>query len=348
MELQQRMRSFFIIPAVCVFLATGCGPSQPAPASAPAVSDRTTDAAIATAEQLIEESRWKEAESVLTALVVKAPTNAHAHELLGEVLSSIAVEARDAGRTEEFQTGIQRAFDSYMKAVSLAPGQAGLHHAAGVIADLAGRPDEARALYQRASDLAPDNPQFLLYLAQSASRAEEYPKATAALVKLLRIEPDEPWAYACLAEVELAEERYNMALDHIRQARSIAPEELGFRSTEAKILRRLHQPENALELLLALPVEQQLTEPITFEIAVCHTMLGDHFKAAEAWERCCRADAQNWRAACEASECYIRARRLDLAKVWLDASLMIAPDQPKVHGLQKLFQQAAASAAASP
>jgi Flp pilus assembly protein TadD len=342
-----------LFPSIAAIFAftlglSGCGKKQPSPATtspAAAVSDRTIDAAISTAESLMNERKWPEAESVLVALIVKAPNHAHAHELLGEVLSSVAIDARDSGQTEQFHVGIEKALASYMKALSLDQTNAGLRHSAGVIADLAGHPEQARALYQRAADLAPDNAQFLLYLAQSSTRAEDYPKAMASLARLIKLDPNEPWAYACLAEVDLAERRFNMALDHIRKARQLDAEEVGFRSTEAKVLRRMQMPKDALELLLALPIEVQLQEVVTFEIATSHAMLGDHMKAAEAWERCYRADPKNWRAACEASEAYIRAGRRDLAKVWLDAALMLAADEPKVHGLQKLFLQSGSDAA---
>jgi tetratricopeptide (TPR) repeat protein len=335
-------------PAITLTLATivvpGCREETKTPQTQPAVSANDADAAISTAEALVSAQKWSDAESVLTALVARAPESVQGWQLLGEVLSAQALEARDRGNSEAFASLIERAAGAYGHAVELAPKNAGLHHSAAVIFDLAGRPEDALALYQRASDVEPSNTQYLLYLAQAFTRAEEYPKATAALVKLLQIDKDEPWAYACLAEIDLAEKRLDMAADHIRKARELNPDETSFRITESRILRRHGKPKDALELLLPLPEADQLTEAATFEIASGYAMLGDHEKAAQAWERCYRADPRNWRAACEAGEAFVRAKQFESAKAWLEIARLQAPDQPRVKGLESLISGRVATA----
>ncbi len=281
---------------------------------------------------------------MLEALLKKSPDSPQGWQLLGEVQSTQALMARDQGRADEFIERINHAAAAYAQAVRRSPENAPLHHAAAVVFDLAGKSKDALALYQRASDLEPQNTQFLLYLAQAMTRAEEYTKATATLARLLKIDPSEAWGYACLAEIDLAEKHTSMALDHIRKAREIDPDQKAFRITEAKVLRRSGKPRDALELLLALPEAETVAEAPTFELATSYEMIGRPDKAAEAWERCYRSNPSGWRAACEAAEAFIRAKRLPEAKVWADIARTQAPSEPRVAGLEKLLAQANSAA----
>ncbi|MHC4415926.1 MAG: tetratricopeptide repeat protein [Planctomycetota bacterium] len=331
------------------WLAAGVGPvacgEKPEP-PAVAVPPVAVDAALAAAEQYFTRRELPQAEAILATLIEKAPREPRAHELYGRLLYVKGVEAGQRGDPRLASALIGQAYERYRMAVDSAgdfdPGSgAGLEQSAGEIAVAAGRPDAALGHFQRAGRLDPINPKHALFEAQVLLQMRRLEGARSALKRVLVLDPDEAFAHASLATLALEENDHGKAIEHIEEARRIAPRTLALRIQEAKVRRLCGQPRWALELLVTLGEQPRAEEAVAHEIAECYRILGEPAKAAEAWahryhRRQGRATA--WRAAVRAAEALLEAGRRDEAWSWYEEARRIAPEAPEVRSLERSFE----------
>ena len=115
---------------------------------------------------------------------------------------------------------------------------------------------------------------------------------------------------------------FDEAIESIRtaRARSVARgTESGFpfRVAEARILREAGKPRGAAELLFAVdPLEH--TRESTSELAAACTAIGEHQRAAQAWERFYQRNPGDVDSMLQAARCWVRAGQPERAASWLE------------------------------
>lgn len=314
--------------------ASPTSPNEPPPTAAQIA------AALDAANEYLSADHFTEAELILLKLIERAPKNLSAQEMLGQLRLRQGLAAQEAGQTAVAERYFQQADEAYRRIVELDPTNAGLRQSAGEIALLAGRSARALELFREAETLDPENPKHPLYAAQMLTQMERYDEARIAIERVITLDFDEPYAYATLAAIELEEGNFDLALEAIREARLISPQELGFRVVEAKVLRRSGQPEAALALLVPLKGELATEEMVVHERAASHTALGQHTAAAAVWAARCRAVPGEWRSALRAAESYLAAGDRMTAMTYVELAALIAPHEREVKVVEEKVRQA--------
>ncbi|MCP3903862.1 MAG: tetratricopeptide repeat protein [Planctomycetes bacterium] len=314
---------------------------DPAPAAAAARPDATAvDTALDAAQQYLDSDDLPKAEAVLAVLLEKAPRDARAHELLGQILVRRGVMARAAGDAEAAAAANAEAYEHYTLALEVDPESAGLHQSAGVVAQAAGLPEEALAHYRRAAEIDPRQAQYPLYAAQVLIEDRRYDEAIETLEVVIVLDPDEPLAHASMAIVALEQDRHDDALGHIAEARRIVPSDLRFRAQEARIHRRRGAPERGVELLQALDGRARTTEIVATELAACYAALDQHGQAAIVWEqrfRAMRGNPAAYREAVRAGRAYLRDGAIEPARGLLSEAKVLAWNAPEVKQFEDEF-----------
>jgi predicted Zn-dependent protease len=304
----------------------------------PPVSAESVEASLQAAGTYVNAGELVKAEAILGRLVERAPGNVHARELLGQVLVMQAAEADAAGDPAGAAAARREAYEHYRAAAEADAESSGLQQSAGMIALTAGLPEAALAHFRAAEALAPGDVQPPLFAAQVLLQMERRDEARTALQRVLALDPDESRAHASLAVICLEEERYADALDHIAEARAIDPADHGLRLMEARIRRRAGDPRAAVELLAALLPEERADAGITAELAASYTALGEHVKAARAWEHRYerrRTEPTAYLAAVEAARSLLAAGRLAEARLWLEQARLAGRNAPAVRELER-------------
>lgn len=320
------------------------GGSAAAPARAtskePPPTAAQISAALDAANEYLSADHFTEAELIVLKLIERAPDNLSAQEMLGQLRVRQGIAAQEAGQREIAARFFQQADEAYRRIVEMDPTNAGLRQSAGEIALLAGRSERALELFREAESLDPENPKHPLYAAQMLTQMKRYDEARLAIERVITLDFDEPYAYATLAAIELEEGNFDLALEAIREARLISPQELGFRVIEAKVLRRSGQPEAALALLVPLKGELATDETVVHELAASHTALGQHTAAAAVWAARCRAVPGEWRSALRAAESYLAAGDRLTAMSYVELAQLIAPGEREVKDVEAKVRQA--------
>jgi predicted Zn-dependent protease len=308
--------------------------------AAPSVSTESIETAMRAAESYLNTRNYSSAEAILAELVRQAPSHAGAHELLAQVVAAQAAAARERGDEATATRLFRQSHETYLKVIELQPPSAGLQQSAGMIAASAG--DEAVALrhFRSAGLLDPANAQHPLYEAQLLIKAGQFEEARQALARVLAIDPSEAFARASLASIALEENRCDEALLAIGEARAIDAASVELRIVESRIHRRCAAPQRAIELLAGLSETERAREAVAFELAAAYSAMGEHIKAARAWEhRFVRSplEPRAWTAAVHAAECLLAAGEREQAWLWYRQAQLAAPSAPEVRELEARF-----------
>ena len=349
MQRSRAGNSFAVLGVLASIGLIGCS-EQPdassanaAPTSQTPVTPEAVEAALSSAQQYFVEQKIFEAELILRKLIERAPQEYRAHELLGQVLLATAMQPVAEPDPRAAAQAIVQAYEEYRQATQLIPDQvdptvaAGLNQSAGEIASIAGRLDDALDHFQRAGRLDPVNPKHPLYEGQILLQRRRLAEARRALQRVLVIDPNEAYAHASLATVALEQDDQVQAIEHIEEARRIAPNDLTIRVQEARVRRLCDQPRRALELLVLLTEQERAEEAVVSEIASCYRLLGQPAKAAQAWRHRYQLRPEAWRAAARAAQAYLDAKQPDEARWWYERARLAAPTSPEVKSLDEAF-----------
>jgi tetratricopeptide (TPR) repeat protein len=340
------LNSILMIAAAAAL--SSCGGSSDSSSSAPAaqhappaeaVSREAAAAALDAADRYIKGQELSSAEAILIPLIEKAPREVAARDLYAQVLMMQAMSLRQRGKSGEAGLKFAQSYQQHQAAIALQP-TAARQQAAGMIALESQQLDNALTHFNEAARLDPQNPQHPLHAAQVLLLLRRIDEASAAAEAVLKIDAQEPLAHATLAAIALEKSEIEKAGQHIARARQIDPRSVGLRVQEAKILRRANEPARVLELLAALSDEERAQEAVTYEIAAAYGMLGDHMKAARAWEHRYRhgaMDPAQWKAAVEACKALLEAGETEQAQLWLQYAKLAAPSDPAVIALESRF-----------
>jgi tetratricopeptide (TPR) repeat protein len=342
--------------ASSAFVQFGCGRDSAEPHAAAAADRQQTAAAVSQAQPLPSENIEKslaaaqsyldsqeieKAQSILLTLIDRAPGEVRAREMLGQSYVFAALNAHNRGEVSIAADLRRKAYEQYKIATELSPHVAGLHHSAGLMAMQAGHPRSALTHFQAAERLDRHNPQYPLYAAQLLIQTQRFDEADAALHRVLALDPDEPLAHASLAMIALEQSDFEQAVMRISEARRIKPDDLALRVQEAKIRRRMGDPQRGLELMIGLSAADRAQDMVAFEIAASFDQLNKPMEAAKAWQHVFQSNQlapRAWLAAVRSGEFLIKAGERERAAWWLQQAQMAAPDAPEVKALAELIR----------
>lgn len=311
----------------------------------PTVTQEAIEAALSAAQQYLVQQELTKAELILRKLIERAPQEYRAYELYGQVLLAMGMQVGAQRDPQAATDAIVQAYQQYRRATELVPSDieptvaAGLHQSAGEIASIAGRLDDALNHFQRAGRLDPVNPKHPLYEGQILLQQRRLAEARRALQRVLAVDPNEAYAHASLATIALEEDDQVQAIEHIEEARRIAPNDLTIRVQEARVRRLCDQPRRALELLVLLTEQERAEEAVASQIASCYRLLGQPAKAAQAWQHRYQLRPDAWRAAARAAQAYLDAKQPDEARWWYERARLAAPTSPEVRSLGEAFSR---------
>jgi Tfp pilus assembly protein PilF len=282
--------------------------TTPAPSDEPAGPATTASAAVI--EQVLDSARHsldtqepEKAEIVLRAAIDKAPEDQDLRIMYGETLLAL-------GKTRE-------SYSEYEKAIFIGPDHAELRFTAGTIANAAGMTEQSVEHFSMAQSQDPTNAKHPLYLAQIQRKMGDLEAAKASLLRAVKIDPSLDIAWGVLANIALDENNLSLATNHIKRARQLAPSNIQWRLTEARIHRRENHPEDALRLILALDEAQLLADPMLLsEAGLCYGMLRRPADAADLYGRAVERNPENPDLLYEAALWHQRADLGDAAVVY--------------------------------
>ncbi len=309
----------------------------------PTVTQEAIEAALSAAQQYLVQQELTKAQLILRKLIERAPQEYRAYELYGQVFLATGMQAGAQGDPQAATDAIVQAYQQYRRATELVRSDtepttaAGLHQSAGEIASIAGRLDDALNHFQRAGWLDPVNPKHALYEGQILLQQRRFAEARRALQRVLAVDPNEAYAHASLAMIALEQDDQVQAIEHIEEARRIAPNDLALRIQEARVRRLCDQPRRALELLVLLTEQERAEEAVASQIASCYRLLGQPAKAAQAWQHRYQLRPDAWRAAARAARAHLDAKQPDEARWWYERARLAAPTSPEVKSLDEAF-----------
>ncbi len=275
----------------------GTGPEEADAASThqstKATPAHAIEAALGAARSYQASEEFAKAEAVLRAAVEEHVDDQALRLAYAEVLLNLE-RAADA-------------YEQYEAALAIGPQDAAIEFQAGTLASSIGKPERALEHFSMARAAEPGSAEIALYLGVTQHRLGLVDEAKVSLLAAVKLDDEEPVAPAVLAQIALDENEPDLALRYIRRSREIDPTQLAHRILEARILRRLNKPEEALTLMLALPKEQ-LHEPVVLEICSgCMGLLGRPADAAALYEEALAAQPTNADLAFQAAQWHERA-----------------------------------------
>ena len=179
----------------------------------------------------------------------------------------------------------------------------------------------------RAAD--PGNAETALFLGAVQQQLGMTAEAKASLLSSYKLDESRSEAAAMLAQISLDENDASLALRYIRRARVAEPEQVAHRVLEARILRRMNKPEEALTLLMALP-PQQLYQPVVLEVcSACMGLLGKQAEAIGLYEQAIEHDPTQPEYAFQAAQWHERAGNTNEALAQAKRAAMLGHAQAR-------------------
>jgi len=172
------------------------------------------------------------------------------------------------------------AYEQYLAGIEIGPESWNAHFTAGTIANTIDSPEIAAGHYAAAMRLDPNNLETPLYLAAIQQKLNRLDEAKASLALAGKLNPSDARIYAMRAEIAMRENKATIALEQVRRAREIEPNDLGLILREARALKRLREIEEAIELLMALPMDQAMSSDAVVLLAECLGSVGRFDDAA--------------------------------------------------------------------
>lgn len=243
-------------------------PSTRPPEADPSARDASArvDAILDRVSTLRRDGKLAEVIAVLQAAIAENVGIQRLHVALAEAML-------ESGRPND-------AYEQYVQALASGERTPALEFQSGTVASSIGRNDRAMEHFAAAQAQDQSNPEYPLFLGQTALLMGKVSEARAALARSLRLKDDDARAWGALAEVSLRENALDSALQQVRRARQLDPRGTVYRFIEARVHVRANRPAEAAELLLPLDAPEREAEPIARLLADALTMTGRGDEAA--------------------------------------------------------------------
>lgn len=199
----------------------------------------TIDAILDSARTLSSEDDHVKAEAILAEAVRQYADNQ-------ELRLALANEYLELKKPKE-------AYEQYTAALTIGPRDPKIEFTAGTVASTLAMPERAVEHYSAAQSADPTNADYPLYLGQVQAKQGQSDAAKASLLRAAKLNPERAIIWGTLADIALRENNANLAAQHAGKARKLDPSNSVFRLIEARAYNRIGKPEEALELLIAMP-----------------------------------------------------------------------------------------------
>lgn len=166
------------------------------------------------------------------------------------------------------------AYGQYIAGIEIGPSTAVAEFTAGTLANMLDMLEVAEMHYSKSMGMDPTNPDTPVFLAAIQIKMNQLVNAKINLAIAGKLAPENARIFAMRSEIALRENKLNIALDQIRKARAIDPDSLGWVLQEARVLKRDRKPEEAINLMTALPEDQLEVVEAAMILAECYGMLG--------------------------------------------------------------------------
>lgn len=244
--------------------------------------------------------------------------SAQAGLLLGEAVGKFPIEQELRllyAQVLQEQDKKAEALAEYEAAITIGPEHAEFRFAAGILADDLGHFDDAEAHFRAGQNLDRTNPKYPLYLAAVQSKLGKRDHARANYTIAAQLDPSLAVAWGGLAQVALDENHPESALDRARKARDLEPDRVAWRVIEARALRRLGKPMEAVQTLHGIDEATRMRDGVVLtEIATCLAMLQQGEEADALFERATELHPRDAGVQLSAAEWYLRYSKLDAAE----------------------------------
>lgn len=242
-----------------------------APEIGSGVADTQTMQGLLTAVQKYTvDGDYTAAEAILGEAVGKYPEDQDLRVAFGEMLIA--------------QKRTREAYEQYLAALTIGPRDAQLEYRSGMLSVELGEHGRAVEHFGVARQAQPGIPMYGLMLANEQLQMNETSAARATLLQVTVLDPNEPLAWGALADIGLRLGENSISLNHARKAIALAPDQPVYRLYEARALKRMGQPEEALLVLTALPESTQRNPEYLRTIGECFGLLGRPGDAATRYE----------------------------------------------------------------
>jgi tetratricopeptide (TPR) repeat protein len=265
---------------------------------------------IEAAETLRLQGEAEKSEAVLREAISDYADKQDAHIALGELLID---KASVVSENSAAQDTLAQAYECYERALSIGPRTADLEFIAGTLATKIDRWERALEHYAAAQALDDRDPKYPLYLAQVQLKFNRLAEAKANLVRTASLDPSIAAAWGTLAEVALRENAAESAIELIAKARTIEPGKTVWRLIEARSLKRLNKPQEALQVLVGLNDSEKLDVGVLAVIGECYDMLDQPAPVADLYVKATRLNPSDGQLALDASRWLRRAGRVQEA-----------------------------------
>jgi tetratricopeptide (TPR) repeat protein len=312
-------------------LSSGAGSAAPDPQAAAADTD-----AVATlfADALQKDEPLDHVLAAAQRNVERYPGFAAAHNLLAQI------------HVKRFEK--QEAYHQLKLALDLDPNQAQVHALAGSVAEQMRDYDLAYRHYDQAASLEPANARFKLFLANTLIDRQQFDKARAMALEVLKTDANEHRAHAILARLFEFQGKPDQALEQIAKALTLTPAGEADRNTlitytltQAKLLRRLNRPQDAILAIQALRPRERINDLVLSDLATSYAMMNDPASAAKLYEDLALLSPRDWRYPAEAAAWRLKAGQLDQARDLLHRAKTLSPREPRLAELEADLRQAA-------
>ncbi len=198
----------------------------------------------------------------------------------------------------------------------------------------------ARSNFDLAISLNKTNPEYRVKLADALVKQGDDAAAEAAALDALRLNSEYHPAYALLSQVYENRQQLDMAQQQMAKAIAALPGEqeatrVQYVRRRAAMLRRANRPEEALDVLNALPREQLYTMEVGEDLARTYGMLSQPLAMGLFYDTLSGMEPTNPEPAALAAAWYLWAGEVELARGMVAELQRISPRHPELPELLK-------------
>lgn len=267
------------------------------------------DAILNSATTLQREQKTEEARAVLVSAVQQYPDEQQIRLALAGVLLEMQKPAE--------------CYEQYEKALAIGPRTATIEFAAGTVANMAGKPERAIEHYQQAQAADPANPEIPLFLAQVQVKVGQIDAAKASLLRAAKLDESRAMVWGTLADIALRENNANLARQHAAKARELEPRVTLWRLIEARALKRLARPQEAVDLLAGVPETERRDPAVLQVMGECYGLLSKPGEAAALYADAADAQPASAELALQAAEWLKRSGDAERAAAYEKRAAML-------------------------
>lgn len=230
----------------------------------------SASAVLKAARTYIGNQELGKAEAVLRAALQDRPEDAVVRTMLGDVL----LQSEDN----------EGAMAQYAAVADRVDASGGVLFKAGSLAAELGEGERALGYLKRAGEADPGNAEIPSFAAGVQIEMGLIEDAKVSLARAALLDEARGVVWGMFAEIALRENKLDMATQHVVKARRFEPNVIAWRVLEARIMRRLGEPEKGIMLLDGIEEPDRFEPVVIGEMAACLGMVGRSEDAMRIYE----------------------------------------------------------------